>query len=105
MTLNSLHAQDMDLRVFCSVCGHFAVVPSGMLISKLGGSRPFQDAKHHLRCQKCRAYNDEGWEITVMPDWHIGRMEGGPFAPEAIKLATIDEQSKLLPNQLPKAIS
>ena len=85
MTLNSLHAQSMDLRVFCSVCDHYAVVPSDMLIARLGGQRPVQEAKHHLRCQKCGAHNDEGWEITVMPDWQIGRMEGGPFAPEAIK--------------------
>ena len=87
MLLNSLQAQGMGLRVSCSVCGHFAVVPSRVVIAMLVGARPVQDAKQHMRCKTCGARNQEGWEITVMPDWQIGRMEGGPFAPEVIGTA------------------
>ena len=82
MTLASMKAQDMDLRVFCSVCGHFAVVDANILIERLGGDRPIQDAKHLMSCSQCKARVVEGWELTVMPDWQIGKWKRGPFSPE-----------------------
>lgn len=81
LTLSAMKAQGMDLRVFCSVCGHFAVMDASGLIERLGGNTAVQDTRPHLRCGKCRTRLNEGWEITVMPDWHIGK-EAKPFGPK-----------------------